>query len=255
MIKTTRWLAALVISACLIAPAAAESEGLLTDTRITVSGDVSFFSEYVWRGMLLDGDSVVQPGLYVASPATKFGALTAKFWSSHDLQNADSRHSEEYDYTFDYTYSFKDISISLGHTYYDFPETDLFSREFYAGLAFPKILLNPSVFVYRDYGEPEDGGGEGTYTVLSGAYSIPITVMTYACSLDLSGHYGYNHELFINGKGGDIGLGAGFSVPLAKNATLVPNVNYSIALSDLEKESDGNQKERVFAGLTLKFSL
>jgi hypothetical protein len=255
MNKAARFLAAAVISVCFVTTAVADEKGLFNEAGITVTGDIAYYSAYVWRGFLLDGDNVVQPGIYIAGPATKFGTVTAKFWSSHDLDNADSRHSEEYDYILDYTFGFNDISVSLGHTYYDFPETDSFSREFYAGIVLPKAFLSPSVFVYRDYGDPEDGGGAGTYTVLNAAYSIPVTAARYACSLDLSGHYGYNHELFINGKGGDIGLGVGFAVPLTKNATLVSNVNYSLALSDLEKESDGNQKERLFAGLTLKFSL
>ncbi|MDD5347933.1 MAG: hypothetical protein PHT59_04905 [Candidatus Omnitrophica bacterium] len=255
MKKRLVWLAAMVFGLVCASAAFAESEGIFSDLGITVSGDAAYYSEYLWRGMLLDGDAVLQPGVYVAGPTTPFGKLTAKLWSSHDLENRDSRKSEEYDYILDYTFDLTDVSLSAGHTYYDFPETDTFSREFYAGAAFPKMPLSPSVFIYRDYGEPEDGGGAGTYTVASAAYSVPITVAKYACSLDISGHYGYNHELFINGKGSDIGLAAAFSVPLAKNVTLAPSVNYSAALGDLEKESDGNQKDRLFAGLTLKFSL
>jgi len=247
--------AAAVISFCLVAAVSAEEKGLFDEAGISITGDIAYYSDYVWRGFLLDGDAVVQPGIYIAGPETAFGTLTAKFWSSHDLNNSDSRASEEYDYILDYTFGFNDIDVSFGHTYYDFPGTDSFSREFYAGIALPNVFLSPSLCVYRDYGRPEDGGGQGTYTVLNAAYSVPLTVARYACSLDLSGHYGYNHELFINGKGADIGLQAGFAVPLTKNSSLVPNVNYSIALGDLKKETDGNQKKRMFAGLALQFSL
>jgi len=232
----------------------AQSEGLLSDLGIEVSGDVSYYSEYIWRGMLLDGDPVLQSGLYMAGPKTKFGRLTAKLWVSNDFSNSDSRTtSEEFDYILDYTYDFPEVSLSLGHTYYDYPQADTYSREFYTGIALPKVFLSPLISVYRDYGKPEDGGGEGTYTVLNAAYSMPLKISKYDCTLDLSGHYGYNYELFINGKGADVGLTAGLTVPLTKNSTLSSTINYSIPLKDLKKSSDGNQKSRVYTGVTLKY--
>jgi hypothetical protein len=235
-----------------LVPAAAEGEGTASNPGITVSSEVSFFNEYVWRGMLLDGDAVIQPGVSMSSPESKLGKLTAKFWSSHDLEDTDNRESREYDYILDYTYNFQYADISLGHTYYDFSETNMFSREFYLGAAFPKVITSPSVFVYRDYGRAEDGGGEGTYIVMSAAYSFPVRIKNHSCSLDLYGHYGYNHELFINGAGGDAGMGLGLAVTLIENVTLVPSVNYSIAFRDLRRDDDGGQRERLFTGLTLK---
>lgn len=233
----------------------ARSEGVLSDAGITVSGDVAYYSDYVWRGMLLDGDPVIQPGWYVSGPDWKAGRLTAKVWTSHDLSNRDHRKSEEYDYILDYTYAMKNISVSAGHTYYDFPEADLFSREWYAGIAFPTIFLSPSVFVYRDYGDQDDGGGMGTYTVINAAKSIPVSVWKTSASVEVSGHYGYNHELFINGTGADVGLTAGLKMALTESLTVMPNVNCSIPLGDLESKADGNQKERVYWGVLVQYSL
>jgi len=236
-------------------------EGVLSNLGISVSGDMSYYSEYLWRGFLLDGDAVTQTGIYVAGPSTPFGKLTAKFWTSKDMDNRDSRLSDEFDYILDYTYDFPAASVSVGHTYYDFsdqtgldgsPKT--FSREFYAGVTLPKMILTPSFFVYRDYGDQNDGGGLGNYFVANLAYSIPVTVKEYKCSLDLSGHYGYNHHLFIRGNGSDIGLGAGFTMPLTRTLTIAPNVNFSAATGDLKKKDDGAQETRVFTGVTLKYS-
>jgi hypothetical protein len=254
-------LAAFVALGAMFSPAFAESEGVLSDAGITVSGDMSYYSEYLWRGFLLDGDPVTQTGIYVAGPATPFGKLTAKFWTSKDMDNRDSRLSDEFDYILDYTYDFSQASVSLGHTYYDYPDqTGLdgapktFSREFYVGVTLPKVLLTPSFFVYRDYGDQNDGGGLGNYFVANLAYSIPVTVVKYKSSLDLSGHYGYNHHLFIRGNGSDIGLGAGLTVPLTKSMTITPSVNYSVPFGDLKEASDGAQEARVFTGVTLKYS-
>jgi hypothetical protein len=227
-------------------------EGLLSNYGFEVSGDVSFYTQYVWRGILLDRDAVMQPGFYILTPESKFGRIKLGLWSSHDLRNRDNLKSEEYDYIIDYTYDFDSISVSLGHTYYDFVDTDTFSREFYVGLAFPKIILSPSVYFYRDYGRSEDGGGEGSYTVINLAYSMPLKGTPL--SLDLSGHVGFNHELFINGDGQDIGLKIGLSAPLTKNLSFSPSLNYSIPLGDLSHEDDGNQKERFFAGGTFVYA-
>jgi hypothetical protein len=247
--------AALVVSGAMFNPVFAESDGLLANSGIIASGDVAFYSEYVWRGILLDGDPVVQPGFYVAGPDSKYGKLTAKFWSSHDLSNSDPRNtSEEYDYILDYTYNLADLSLSFGHTYYDYPSADIFSKEFYSGVTFPKLFLSPSLFYYRDYGNPEDGGGLGSYTVVSLAKSLPFEIKGTPASLELAGHYGYNYELFINGKGGDIGLSAGLKLQLTKNLTCTPNINYSLPLGDLRKTSDGNQKVRVYAGAVFSYS-
>jgi hypothetical protein len=248
-------LAGLAVLGALFSPAFAESEGLLANSGITASGDVAFYSEYVWRGILLDGDPVVQPGFYLSGPDSKYGKLTAKFWSSHDLSNSDPRTtSEEYDYILDYTYSLTDASVSFGYTYYDYPAADLFSKEFYTGIAFPKVFLSPSLFYYRDYGTPEDGGGMGSYTVVNLAKSIPFEIKGSPASLELAGHYGYNYELFINGKGGDIGLSAGLKLQLTKSLTCMPNINYSLPLGDLEKTSDGNQEARVYTGAVFSYS-
>jgi hypothetical protein len=239
----------------------AAGEGLLSDTGISVTGDMAYYSVYEWRGFLLDGKGVFQPGIYVAGPSSKFGKLTAKFWASEPLSQGDIRQSKELDSILDYTYDFPAASVSFGHTYYSFPQLTPsdgapggFSREFYTGLTLPKVFLTPSVFFYRDYGSKSDGGGQGNYLVANLAYSMPVTLKSYACSLDLAGHYGYNYHQYIAGKGGDLGLSAGFTVPLTKSMTLTPGVNFAAPLGKLKKATDGNQKDRFYTGVTLKYS-
>ncbi len=234
-------------------PGAAESQtgGVLSDAGFEAVGDVSVFSQYVWRGMLLDRDAVFQAGGYIISPAKKLGRFKAGVWSSHDLENKDTLQSEEFDYILDYTVDIGTISLSFGHTYYDFPDTDGFSREFYAGAGFTKLFLSPALFLYRDYGREEDGGGNGTYAVLNLARSI--AVKNSPLTVDIGGHIGYNHELFIQGTGGEIGLKFGFSVPLSPTLVLSPNVNYAVPFSGLSDTDDGAQKRRFFGGVTGTF--
>ncbi|MDD5254786.1 MAG: hypothetical protein PHR11_01880 [Candidatus Omnitrophica bacterium] len=237
-------------------------EGLLADLGFELSGDLAFNSIYMWRGIMLDGDPVVQPGFYVKTPESKFGRLKLGWWMSHDLENRDALKSSETDLIVDYTYNFPSFDVSVGHTYYDFPDalpadgaTKGWSREFYAGFSFPKIFLSPSVFYYYDYGRKEDGGGEGNYTVLNLAYSIPMTIRKNQASLDFTAHLGHNNKLYYRGTGGDAACGVGLTLPLTSNLSCKPNVNYSVPWGNISDKGNGNQKSRFYAGIYLSYNL
>jgi hypothetical protein len=243
----------------------AQNEGVLdkvvADYGLEFSGDLAFNSIYMWRGIMLDGDPVVQPGFYVSTKDSKLGKLKLGFWMSRDMENKDLLKSSETDYIIDYTYSFKDMAVSVGHTYYDFPDalpldgaSRGFSREFYTGLSFPNIFFAPSVYYYYDYGKKEDGGGQGSYTVLNLAYSLPVKIKEYACSLDISSHIGHNNKQYYASKGGDAALGAGLTIPFAKNLNCKPNINYSVPWGNVSDKGAGNQKNRFYSGIYLSYS-
>ncbi|RJO64769.1 MAG: hypothetical protein C4540_03620, partial [Candidatus Omnitrophota bacterium] len=169
--------------------------------------------------------------------------------------------SSETDYIFDYTYNFPSFDVSVGHTYYDFPDATPsdgaprgFSREWYTGIAVPKFFLSPSIYYYYDYGRKEDGGGEGSYTVLNLAYSLPAKIGRYTCSLDINGHVGHNNKQYYRGKGGDAAIGAGISIPLAKNLSCKPTINYSLPWGSLSDKNNGNQMNRFYTGLYLSYA-
>lgn len=223
--------------------------GVLSDTGFSVSGDTSFFSKYIWRGFALDTDTVMQPGLYLSTPKSDLGVVKLSLWGNEDIGTGDGLASDEVDYVIDYTFSLEKVSFSIGHTYYDFVGSDLRSKEYYGAIALA-LPLSPSLYIYKDYGDEEDGGGDGMYYVLNLAYSIPIA----SASLDLSGHVGYNDELFIEGEGFDALVGAGLTVPLTSTLSMKPNVNYSMPFGDLEDENYGNQDEEFFGGLTLTYT-
>lgn len=236
------------------------NEGLFSNLGLEFSGDVNFSSLYMWRGIMLDGDAVVQPGFYIRSPESKLGRIKLGIWLNHDLQNKDSLKSSETDYILDYTYSFPSIALSTGFIYYDFPDgapvdgaPRAFSREVYGGIAFTKLLLSPSIYYYYDFGRKVDGGGEGSYAVLNLSHSIPFVMSKYNMSLDLSGHVGFNNKQYYRGKGGDAALGAGVTMPLYKNLTCKPNINYSMPWGNISDKNNGNQKNRLYGGIYLNY--
>ncbi len=243
-----RLLGCLVILAffCVFGEVFAE-EGMLNKAGVEASGTLDYYSKYVWRGFLLDSDSVIQYGFDLS----KYG-LTLSFWGSQDVENDDALDSDELDYIVDYTKEFENVSLSLGHTYYDFPETDTTSKEFYIGTTLPNMLLGPTLAYYHDYGDESDGGGDGDYIVLEVSHSFGLAEDSSA-SFDLGGHVGYNDGLFINGEGGDYLVSVGFTIPLTENLSFVPNANYSIPFGDVEDVDDGNQDDEFYGGFSLGY--
>ncbi len=236
-----------------------EAKPLLENLGLELSADLNISNIYMWRGIMLDGDPVMQPGFYLATHSYPWGKLKAGVWMSHDMSNRDALKSSETDYILDYTYTYKDVGISLGHIYYDFPDAlpadgaaKGWSREVYTGISFPKLFLSPSVYYYYDYGKKEDGGGEGSYTMLSVSRSIALDMIKkVACSLDLSGHIGLNNKQYYRGKGGDAAFGIGVTLPLTKNVSMKPNINYSIPWGNISDKGNGNQKARFYSGVYL----
>ena len=232
-----------------VATAEESVKTLLEDTEIEVTSDTAVNSKYIWRGFKLDGDYVMQPGIYLSG----YG-VDLSIWGSTDIDSDDSiTTSEEVDYSVGYSHAFNDTPLTLsgGFTYYDFPASDGASREFYVGCSLD-TMLSPGLTWYHDFGEEDSGGGDGDYLLLEVGHSIPMGELP--ATFDLSGHVGYNDKLFINGEGGDVGLGAGLTIQLTEICSLSPSVNYSIPFGDLEDEDDGNQDEEFYSGATLAFS-
>ena len=215
---------------------------------IAVSGTMDFYSQYVWRGFALDTDPVFQPGFSMSG----YG-FTFTFWSSWDGSNNDAINGDEIDYVFDYTKEFELVKVSLGHTYYDFPGTGSFSKEFYSAFSLTKLPLTPTITFYHDYGNHRQGGGHGQYVTLKLSQSITL-IQNPDIVLNLSVVNGYNRHLFIRGNGGNTLLSAGVTVPLTANLSMTPSVNYSLTYGDLKDEDDGNQKNRFYAGVSFAYA-
>lgn len=227
--------------------AAQEGEGVLEKLNIEVSGSLDFYSQYLWRGFTLDTDSVIQPGFNLS-----WGGVTLSFWSSWDAVDSDDLKSNEADYVLDYTKEFDDFALSLGHTFYNFPSTNSYSKEFYIGVSFPNLALSPEITYYRDYGKEEKGGGDGDYLALGLSYSHPVKNSQTTFDLGLS--LGYNRKLFIEGYGRDYLVSVGFTIPLRENLTFSPTLNYAVPLGSLKDSDDGEQKERFYSGFSLSYN-
>lgn len=240
---------------CVSSAAHAQSEDASTyvfdKIKLSASATVDYYSMYVWRGFTLDTDPVIQPGVNISG----YG-FTVSYWGSHDCDNNDLVNSAETDAIVDYTYALTDAySVSVGHTYYDFPGGNTYSREFYVGVSASeipglKIPISIAFKFFRDYGDQNHGGGLGNYFSTDFSYST-ILMESTGIALNAGLHVGYNRKLFIRGKGTDVSPSLGISVPLTKNLTATPAIKYSKAYGDVRSINDGNQKARWFGGISL----
>lgn len=215
---------------------------VFSESGIGISGSLDFYSQYVWRGFLLDSDPVIQPGIGIS-----FAGLTLSLWCSFDAAGDNAAMSSEVDYAVDYTYDAEILSLSIGNTFYFFPEYDLKSMEAYLGIGLATIG-SPTLTAFYDYGDEAEGGADGIYVSLDLSHNQPIYM---DITLDVSAHAGYNHEAFIAGDGYDIALSGGITIPLLEGLMIAPSVTYSMPFADLKEETDGAQEAEIYFGASL----
>lgn len=245
---------------CLMPVAKAEDGTFILDylkdkgIEVDVSASIDFYDKYVWRGFLLDDDCVLQPGVTIA-----VGGFEGGFWGSWDLQGDDALASDEVDgwigYGFDLGFlgdSWKKVSLSLGHTWYDFPEANLYTKEFYLGVAFD-TFLSPYVTWYSDYEDEAHGGADGNYIIAGIGHSLTLSD-EYGISLDLGLEGGYNDNAFIDGKGSYLSSSVGISIPLTEKVSISPNIGYSVPFGDLKSGGGNDQDAQFYSGISLACS-
>lgn len=234
----------------------------LAENGITssVGATMDVYNKYIWRGFKLDGDKVIQPGVSIEFDIAETFAIDGGFWGSWDIQNNDGLASDEVDgwigTSFDLGFlgeSFEIASVAVGHTWYDFPEANLYTKEWYFTLALD-TLLSPYVTWYYDYADQKNGGADGSVVEAGISHSFTLSE-DYGISLDLGGSVGYNDKAFISGQGGYTLLTAGFTIPLTDMVTASPMIGYSMPWGDLEDANDGNQDDEFYGGISLAFSI
>ena len=153
--------------------------------------DMAFVNMYVWRGLVLTDGPVFEP-----SATLGYKGASINVWGNLDLNNVNGTSGDfnEIDLTLDYTHSIKEVSLSAGLIYYDFPNTEFRSTlELYAGAGLD-ILLQPTITVYFDVDQVE-----GIYGTLgfSHSFSLPGSDAV-SWSLDLATNVGLGSSKYVN---------------------------------------------------------
>ena len=184
------------------------------------SFEAAYSSRYIWRGfdLIPNNYPAFQPSITYELGKT---GLWINLWGSMGPTKRDiTKSADEFDYSIGYdTQTSKGLmDLSVGFTYYTFPnaEGDNTSPEIFAGVTFSKLALSPSVTVYRDFDL-----GDGYY--ISGSISRTLDPLP----LSIGASVGYNSNLFVKDSGiSDVVISFSYELQFGK-LTVTPSVHYA----------------------------
>ena len=218
--------------------------------------DVTFNSKYVWRGMLLVDDWVVQPSLNLG-----LGGFTFNLWGNYEPTDQTGHEKEftELDLTLEYAFEAGKFSFPVGVIHYLFPNTSaLATTELYAGVAYD-WLISPSLTVYHDL----DQAAGGTYLNLAAAYSYQVPGLPSGVSLgvELSASLAYATSDYLQAyfgvdKAAWSDWSLGLALPLGVldgRLTFTPAVSYSDLVDSELRDTTPDHGNLVF-GLSATMS-
>ena len=232
------------------------------DNRPTASLDISFLSQYIWRGYELSKDSlVIQPSATVG-----FKGFSFNLWGNLDTDSYAGPYEgeakwNETDVTVAYGTGFGPLDIGVGYLYYAIEGADD-TQELYASIG-GKVLLAPTLTVYRNVEKYQ-----GWYLNLGISHSFDLP---HKITLDAAGSVGYyisdnDHIVeydpdlnattnrFKDFQDGLVSLG--LTIPFRKYFTVTPMIAYSFPLSNaaenmLKATSLSNSAAHLFGAVTL----
>lgn len=232
--------------------------------KFTGGASVDFMSNYVWRGIKLSKDIVIQPSVNIG-----YAGFNMNIWSNLDTNyygdlpgsGKKFKHTET-DITLSYTHEFDKLSLTGGLIYYGL-ESAADTQELYLTASYG-VLLKPTLSFYYDIKE----GNGGFLTASIGhsfdiAKDIPLNLgalISYNLKnklMSCEACTGKNFNNFYNAE-----LSASVAVPITKQLSITPKVAYSFALSNDSKAAismmdvSGKGKKNIFYGgvnLTLSF--
>jgi uncharacterized protein (TIGR02001 family) len=238
MIKQT----ALVLSALVAGVSAQAQEAAPEASALSVTVDVTYVSDYVFRGSQLD-DASVQP-----SVEASYGDFYAGLW--HTSAVSGNNGATETDLYAGYGFAINDtLSLDAGVTRYTYSGgSGADTTEVYVGVA-ADVVLSPSLYYYHDFDL------ETSTVIASVGYSLPVDAIN--TSLDFSASAGYVQ----NGAGAapllneDYTYGSvGVSIPYALSETASLTVGVEYIYNDTVSFRNGEQDGLVgSAGISIGF--
>lgn len=163
----------------LLASVAILGPGAVSTHAADASFTLDFGNAYIWRGIVLNDDGVMQFGLD-ASPLN-VGSVPIGFnvWGNYDIGDYDGAiegsEISELDLTI---YATLPAGFEVGYIEYQFPQTEFGdTREFYVTWT-KDMVITPTVSFYYDFGEVNSGYGslDLTYAVpLEGKFSLSFS--------------------------------------------------------------------------------
>ena len=207
-------------------------------SSVSVEVGLDAYSHYVWRGMLLTDDPVLQPSLTLGLAGFSFNV-----WGSIDTTDVNeltggdmtgpTYNMQELDYTLSYGFSpMEGVDLEVGGILYTFPGTAFAeTTEIYAALGVSVPYLDPSLTVYYDVDE-----AEGVYAGLSAGHAWQLME---PLSLSVGGSVGWGssdyHAFYFGVDDSDLSdfnLSVGLEYVVSENVSVSATLAYSDFLGD-----------------------
>ncbi len=215
---------------------------------ISAKLDVACASRYVWRGIQQTSDWVLQPSLTLSGE----NGLSLNYWASWDSDKSDVT---ENDYTLDYSWQARGLSLNAGVIHYAFPNTSgAATSELYLGAA-AEGRLSPSLTVNWDFDE-----ADGVYAAVG--VSHKLSAGSIGQDIQLSGRVGfssasYNDYWFGVRSTAPSDLYLGVSVPVkVSTVTLNPSLGYTRVISSKLRralQTQGLKRDNLILGIATTF--
>lgn len=214
------------------------------------SVDLSAQSRYVWRGMVLNDEAVLQPSVTVSH-----AGFSASVWFNVDLTDVAGHRLEhnEIDYWAGYTFSSSQLDVTVTAYTYTFPHTTLATTtEVWASVEW-KTVLAPTLTVVRDVDEID-----GTYLLLAGSQNLGVLRVAGSDGLSLGLNVGYGDRDYTHGyfptsavdHAIDYGVRLDWGMP-AGPGVLKLNLQYSnFTSSNVKIPGFENQRSNLYGGVT-----
>lgn len=232
---------------------------------VDVNADLALNSKYVWRGMTVTDDLVLQPAL--SANVMGFGL---GLWGNLDTSDYNDNEWEfnKIDYILTYELAMPMVSLGAGLIYYDFPNTggDA-TTELYVRAA-ANVLFSPSLAVYQDIDKIK-----GAYWEASVSHGVPVGTMAnlnFKGTLGLgskgylAGYYGVIPSIdnslevadFTGASMSDFTLSVSMPYKTVPFITITPAVTYSTLLGDAKDSAAGFERneDAFYAGITASFA-
>ncbi len=182
-----------VVGAGLLAGAIMAGPATVEATEVTIGADIA--SSYVFRGITLNKDAVIQPSL-LAEHESGFGI---EVWANFDIGDDngafEERQFSEVDFVVFYGYDLDFASVEIGYTEYIEEIGDAF-REGYISLGTGVAGFDVGLTYYQGF-----QGSDENYIELSAGYGLEVIE---GLEVGIGGHIGWG------GKGATAGGKAGF---------------------------------------------
>jgi len=220
----------------------------------SVTLDFTYNSKYVWRGIEVTSDPVMQPSITAA-----YQGLSFNVWTNIDTTDVNSYEwqSNEIIYTLDYSFTWKYVNFSVGANHYAFPQAHVGdTTEVYFGIG-SALMGRPTVTFYQDVDEHR-----GTYIVLSMGHTFENVWQPCAnlsMGVDVSGSIAWGskkHNTYYYGTRDawtDAVLSLGLPFAIGEHVTITPAIHGSMVLDKSVRDALAD-KGSFWGGITVAFS-